>query len=97
MLLTVVLEPRGTAATQEPGEAASGQEAEAGVRGAQARGITGFLQERPSGAGSSSGPAGLRDVAALGSKSVPSYLVPGALGFVDLYMKAVLPSQPLLS
>lgn len=57
----------------------------------------GFLQERTSGAGSSAGPASLHDVAALGSQSVPSYLVPGARGFVDLYMKGVPPSQPLLS
>lgn len=41
MLVTVVLEPRGTAATQEPGEAASGQEAEAGVGGGPGQGHNG--------------------------------------------------------
>lgn len=75
----------------------AGGRSRSGGWGAQARGIMGFLQERPSRAGSSSGPASLRDVAALGSKSVPSYLVPGVLGFVNLYMKGVLPSQPFLS
>lgn len=58
---------------QEHGEASregagGGSRSEGGPRPGA---LLGLLQERPSGAGSSAGPAGLHDVAALGSKSVP--------------------------